>query len=343
MDTQRQDLFEAVTTIVDEEGLSGVVRIDIDGDVAFEGAYGFSHRGLGIPPTMETQFALASGAKGFTALTVMTLIERGELSLDTTARSLLGTDLAMIDDGVTIEHLLAHRSGIGDYLDEELVENWDDYLMPVSVHQLATTEQYVVALEGHPMKDPPGHRFVYNNSGFVVLALVAERATGIAFHDLVDQRVCQPAKMHDTAFLRSDALPGRAAIGYLDGEGLRTNVFHLPVRGNGDGGIYSTVADIHRLWDASFAGDIVNSNTLAQMLQPHSSVPEDRMHYGLGLWLSEALDHVSLHGFDTGAGFVSVRSIAGTTTSTVLSNQSRGAWPVSQRIDEYLAHYRPQP
>ena len=51
--------------------------------------------------------------------------------------------------------------------------------------------------------------------------------------------------MDDTAFLRSDELPAGAALGYLEVDGVtRTNVFHLPVRGTGDGGIYSTVADI---------------------------------------------------------------------------------------------------
>ena len=56
----------------------------------------------------------------------------------------------------------------------------------------------------------------------------------------------RPAGMADTAFLRSDELPGRAALGYLDDDGLRTNVLHLPVRGNGDGGVYTTAADVAR-------------------------------------------------------------------------------------------------
>ena len=60
--------------------------------------------------------------------------------------------------------------------------------------------------------------------------------------------MCAPAGMTDTSFLRSDELPGRAALGYLEDEGLRTNVFYLPVRGNGDGGIYTTAADVHALW-----------------------------------------------------------------------------------------------
>jgi CubicO group peptidase (beta-lactamase class C family) len=95
-------------------------------------------------------------------------------------------------------------------------------------------------LDGHPSKFPPDERFEYCNGGYVVLALIAERASGVPYHDLVLERVCGPAGMQETDFLRSDELPGGVALGYLHTQGSqRTNVFHLPVRGNGDGGIYS--------------------------------------------------------------------------------------------------------
>ena len=170
----------------------------------------------------------------------MSLVERGELELETTARSVLGDDLPLVDDRVTVEHLLAHRSGIGDYLDEDEVDDWNGYVHDRSGSGAGDHRAVPKVLDGHPMKFEPGERFVYCNGGYVVLALIAERACGVPFHDLVEQRVCVPAGMIDTAFLRSDELPGRAALGYLEDEGLRTNVFHLPVRGNGDGGIYTT-------------------------------------------------------------------------------------------------------
>jgi hypothetical protein len=58
---------------------------------------------------------------------------------------------------------------------------------------------------------------------------------------------------------------------------LRTNVFHLPVRGSGDGGIYSTAADIHSLWTALFAGRIVSPHWVAEMVRPRSDVPSESM------------------------------------------------------------------
>ena len=330
-------LTELVDAIAADVGFSGVIRVDLDGGVAVQRAYGLAHRGVGVPNTVDTQFGIASGSKGLTALAVMSLVEGGELALDTTARSVLGADLPLIDDRVTVEQLLAHRSGIGDYLDEDELDDNNDYVLTVPVHELATTEQFLAVLDGHPMKFEPGERFNYCNGGYIVLALLAERASGVPFHELVDRRVCQPAGMADTSFLRSDELPGRAALHYLHDDGLRTNVLHLPVRGNGDGGIYTTAADFHALWDAVFAGRIVSLETVAEMVRPHSDAPEMSMRYGLGFWLGESSGAVSLHGFDAGVGFVSVHDRDGQFGYTVLCNQTRGAWPTSQRLDELLA------
>jgi CubicO group peptidase (beta-lactamase class C family) len=326
----------SVDRVAAETGFSGVVRVDRGDGGGLVKAYGLAHRGCQVANAVDTQFAIASGTKGLTALTVVSLIETGELALDTTARSVLGDDLPLIDDEVTVEHLLAHRSGIGDYFDEEAEQAVTDYVLPVPVHELATTERYLRVLGGHQRKFAPGERFSYCNSGYVVLALIAERTSGIPFHELVTQRVCGPAGMHDTQFLRSDELPGRAALGYLAGHGLRTNVFHLPVRGSGDGGVYSTAADIRSLWTALFAGRIVSPHWVAEMVGPRSDVPSESMRYGLGFWLHRSRDTVMLEGCDAGVSFRTVHDPAGRFTHTVLSNTTSGAWPVTRHLDELL-------
>src|SRR2546430_6930378 len=108
---------------------SGVVRVDHAGAIELEKAYGLADRAGEIANATGTQFAIASGGKGFTALAVMSLVEDGALALETPARSILGKDLPLIDDDVTVEQLLAHRSGIGDYLDEHAGHTIDDYAM----------------------------------------------------------------------------------------------------------------------------------------------------------------------------------------------------------------------
>ena len=332
----RHGLADLIDGIAADEGLSGVVRLDIDGRVAVQRAYGLAHRGLGIPTTVDTQFAIASGSKGLTALTVMSLVETGELALNTTARTVLGDDLALIDGRVTVEHLLSHRSDIGDYLDEDEVADWNDYVMTVPVQDLATTEQFLRVLDGHPMKYEPGERFAYSNGGYVVLALLAERASGVPFHDLVDQRVCMPAGMTDTSFLRSDELPGRAARGYLEDKGFAHE--RVPSPGPRQ---WRRRHLHHRSRRPRPVGCVVRwadrvTETFALMVQPRSEVPEESMRYGLGMWLYDSTGAVSVHGFDAGVGFVSVRDPGRRFTYTVFSNKSRGAWPVSQRLGELV-------
>jgi len=320
------DLGTETDRVATETSFTGVVRLDEAGVTVFERAYGMAHRGLGVPNTVDTRFAIASGTKPLTALTVMSLVEDGTLGLSTTARSVLGADLPSIDDAVTVEQLLSHRSGIGDYYDED-----SDPALPVSPRELATTEQYVSILDGYPQKFPPGARFNYNNSAFVVLALIAERTSGVPFHDLVARRVCAPAGLVDTAFLRSDEPDRRTALGYLAKDGLRTNVFDLPVRGSGDGGSYTTVADFHALWRSFFAGGVVSSKWVDEMLRPRSVHDGKRpLRYGLGFWRHESSDTVIVMGSDPGVSFWSEADPSGAFVRTVVGNATDAAWPVAR-------------
>jgi CubicO group peptidase (beta-lactamase class C family) len=332
-------LAAVVQRVADETSFAGVVRVDVGDEVVHAGAYGDANRAAGVANTVNTQFGIASGLKGMTALAVVSLIEDGVLAFDTTARSVLGADLPLIAGDVTVEHLLAHRSGIGDYLDENVDHDVTDYVMPVPVHQLASTEQYLAVLDGFPTQFAAGERFAYCNGGYVVLALIAERASGVPFHDLVTARVCDRAGMHDTAFLRLDELPARAAVGYLraPGEDDRTNVLHLPVFAAGDGGVFSTVFDIHALWRAFLGGRIVSTGAVADMLRPRSEGLEYGQAYGLGFWLHGERRTVMLKGYDAGVSFRSGCDRATDTIYTVVSNSTEGAWPVSYAIeDEWL-------
>jgi CubicO group peptidase (beta-lactamase class C family) len=271
----------------------------------------------------------------------MRLVEEDALSLSTPARSLLGVDLPLVDERITVEHLLAHRSGIGDYVDEELDLDFTEYLLPVPAQRLATTEAYLEVLDGHPQKFPPGERFAYCNSGYVLLALIAERLSARPFPDLVRDLVCTPAGLIDTAFLRSDELPGRAAFGYVEVQGTwRRNVFHLPVVGSGDGGIYTTAADVAMLWRALFAGSIVREETLAEMLRERSAPGADR-RYGLGFWLPAGGRAVRLHGGDTGVAFVTVHDQDRLLTWTLLSNTGDGARAIAGRLEQERSAGRP--
>ena len=337
--TKASELAPALDELLAASDFSGAVRIDDGAGRTVAAVRGMADRAAGLPNTLETRFAVASATKGVTALVIVSLVVDGMLTLETTARSLLGTDLPLIDDTVTVRHLLAHRSGIGDYLDEDAMESIADYVMPVPVHQLDSAEAYLAVLDGHPQAFPPGQRFAYNNGAFVVLALLAERAAGGAsYAELVQERVTEPSRMTATGFVRTDEVPSGVATGYLDVTGLRTNVLHLPVLGVGDGGLTTTVADVRRLWEALSAGSIVPSEWVARMTTPSGDFRTGEQRYGLGFWLAPAGDAVQLEGHDAGISFRSVYHPATGGSWTVVSNTSDGAWPVARGLTELLPY-----
>lgn len=310
---------------------SGVVSVSRGEDVEYEQAFGLADRAHGIPVTVGTRFAMASGNKGFTALAVLSLIEDGALTLDSPVRPILGEDLPLIAADVTVGHLLTHRSGIGDYVDEDLDE---EPPLKVPVQALDSTPAYLPALDGFATKFPAGTRFSYCNGGFVVLAILAERVSGRPFADLLRERVFEPAGMTATGFLRSDALPGDAAIGYLD-DG-RTTVFSLPVVGSGDGGAYTTVADMRAFWSALFAGRIVAPETAVLMTTAVTSETPNLLRYGTGFWLAASGPVVVLEGADHGVSFRSWHDPEQARTATVLCNTGDGVWPVARRLAEQV-------
>ena len=120
------------------EDFSGVVRAGAE-----SWAFDFADRAHEIPNTVDTQFGIASGTKGLTAL-----VAEAVLPLDLRARELLGDDLPLIDQRVTVEHLLTHTSGIGDYYDEDVHTGFEAHILAVPAHELETTEDYLRALAG---------------------------------------------------------------------------------------------------------------------------------------------------------------------------------------------------
>ena len=332
-----EQLNTSIDEIVERTNFSGAVHVSRQGTLIYERAAGFADRAHGIANTVDTRFGTASAAKGFTALVTMSLVADGLISLDTRVRDVVGELLPEIDPAVTVRHLLTHTSGIGDYLDEGLLDDIDGYAMPIPVHQLAAIADYVVILGGHPMRYPIGERFEYNNSGFVVLSLIAEMVSGSTFYDLVAERVCRPAGMAATAFLRNDELPGTVAFGYVRvGDVWRTNLFHLPVRGSGDGGLTSTLADFANFWPALFSGSILPVEMVDEMVREHVGDAGESRRYGLGFWLRSDRQTVMLEGYDAGISFRSASDRTSELLFTVVSNTSAGAWPIARLLGDRL-------
>jgi len=311
-----------------KQSFSGEATIFVADRRVFERCEGYIYRALQVPMTVGARIAIASGSKTFTALAIMRLIEEGQLLLDQPVRGILGDDLPFINDDVTIEQLLTHTSGIGDYLDED--EDWEasDFVLSPPVHTLRTAEAFLPMLEGYPQKFDPGEQFSYCNGAYIVLAVLLERVTGDTFHDAVRRLVVEPAGLERTGFLPLNELPADAAVGYVEDEGDLANTLHLPVLGNGDGGAFTTGEDLHMFWLALLDGRIVSRKTLEEMIRPRHDVPDEDMRSGMGLFLHGTHPALILEGYDAGASFRSTHITQTQTTVSILGNTSEGAWPV---------------
>lgn len=321
-----------IDALLEEIGFSGVVRFTSADGGRLDRARGLADRSNGRAIELSTRFGTASATKGLTALTIMSLAEDGLLSLDQSVASLVGAHLPLIDEAVTIRHLLEHTSGIGDYLDEEALGDIDDHVLGVSVHTLERPLDYAPLMTHLPQREAPGEQFRYNNGGFIVLSIIIEMVAG-SFHDAVRDGVLAPAGLTRSGFFRTDDLPADVAVGYL--EDGRTNVFHLPVIGGGDGGIYLTLGEVSQLWDALFAGSVISLGAVEQMTSIHKHWNDERA-YGLGFWMRPDGQVTWLEGMDAGVSFKSARHLASGASYTVMSNTSSGAWPVAKLLDTSL-------
>jgi CubicO group peptidase (beta-lactamase class C family) len=309
-----QELRSEVELVPEASDFSGSVCLDVDGSTVVSLVRGEADRRCAMPITSTTRIGIASGAKGFTA--------RRRPALDRRRRR--------------VEHLLAHRSGIGDYFDEDDLDDIDDYVMSLPVHRYLTTDVFLPSLDGtgrsrRPASAPPTTTAATWCWPCWSNARPARRCTTSS----TNWCVAPPASHTHTAFLRSDELPSDAATGYL-GDGLRTNVLHLPIRGSGDGGIFTTADDVPALCEALAEGRVVGRRTFAAMTTPRSTTADGRQRYGLGFWLHGTNDAVMLEGHDAGASFRSIHQRSRGITASVLSNTSGGAWPVARRLAELL-------
>lgn len=311
-----------------QDGFSGVVLLARGDEVVLQRAAGEADRGNHVANTPETVFGLASMNKMFTAVAVARLVEQGRLALaDPVGRHLRGWLPDTIASRVTVEQLLTHTSGLGDYLGAIETDPKIRRARSLSAYRdLVSTSK----LEGKP---EDGLR--YSNTGYVVLGALIEAVTGRDYFDVVRTEIFAPAGMTRTDSYCRDEVVERRAIGYIPpeeaeamglGKGWRTNQGLEGMRGTSAGGGMSTAGDLLRFARALVGGKLVKPETLATLVTPR--VPFlPGSHYGYGFVVRErpgpaAFGHSG--GFPGVAGELRVYG-DGAFTLIVLSNVSGGA------------------
>ena len=329
---------------VAEHKFSGAAVLRRAGESLFSYAGGVAHRGLGVPVTGSTRFAVASVTKMVTATTVLRLVERGAVRLYQPLLDVLPAAhrTSALTREHTLHHLLSHTSGLPNYHDDE-AQSWDSFTScwdRVPCQRARGPADLLPLFQDLPAAAAPGECYAYADANYILAGLVIEAVTGKPYADAATEEVLEPAGMGDSGFDQRDADPPGLATGYLHEEGVpfaawRANVFSVPAGGMPDGGLVTTIADLARLVDALVAGRLVSPATFAAMTTARCGRTEGADRYGYGLQLGYAGDGMVVlghNGLDPGASAVVAHHPAEATTIVVLSNHDRGSWPVYVRL-----------
>jgi CubicO group peptidase (beta-lactamase class C family) len=241
----KKDDAELVASVKDlvrakaaEGAFSGVVLIARNGAPIHLEAVGDADRDKKIANRTDTKFNIGSINKAFTAIAVRKLTAEGKLRLDDPIKKFLpeypNADAAA---KVTVGHLLDMTSGIGDF--------FGDRYEAADKLKIRKLEDYLPLFADKPLEFEPGARSLYSNGGYVVLGLIASKASGRDYYAYVRDAVFKPAGMLDTDWYDKDAAVANRAVGYTGtGAAAKPNFDTLPGRGSSAGGGYSTAADL---------------------------------------------------------------------------------------------------
>ncbi|MDV2986757.1 UNVERIFIED_CONTAM: serine hydrolase [Methylobacteriaceae bacterium AG10] len=259
-----------------EAGLfSGVILVAKDGKPVFRRAYGLADREWEIANTPQTHFRIGSLTKAFTAAALLKLSEAGRLGLDDSIRRWVPS-VPEAWAGVSLRHLLQHRSGIINFT---ALPNYYDQIARVD----HTPAQIVALVANDPLLFPPGERFEYSNTNYVLLGMVIEAASGQSYEAYLREAILAPLGLKETGYDDLTMILPRRAAGYRRGRAQWRNAVPMAASSAyAAGALYSTVDDL-LAWDEALAGPrLLSEASRAAMFTDNGT------GYGLGWFVSRA-------------------------------------------------------
>ena len=251
-----------------------------DGRTLFRKAYGMADLELGVPLQPDMVFRLGSITKQFTAAAILMLAEEGKLSLqDPIEKHLAGYPTQ--GHVITIEHLLTHTSGIQSYTD---MPGW----MTSRIQGPMTVTELVDGFKKEPMQFAPGEKWAYNNSGYVLLGAIVEKASGKTYEAFVRERIFQPLGMTASYYDRTEPIIPKRAPGYTrEGDQPRNARYLSMTQPYAAGSLASTVDDLAR-WDGSlYTETLLKKASLERAWTPYVLKDGKPTGYGYGWGVSK--------------------------------------------------------
>lgn len=323
-----------------DPGFRGAGYIIQNNEVILEHISGYSDYANELPNTIDTKFASASAGKVFVAVGILQLIESGKIRFDDTIGELIKIDWKEIDRAITVEQLLTHTSGIPDYFDETVMEEYEDLWKDYPNYKIRNNDDLLPLFIDKPMMYPKGTRFQYNNTGYAVLAMIIERVTGQPFDLYLKENVFDKCNMTGTGYYELDRLPANCATNYVrcnSSEDFRTNIFCVDAKGTGAGGAFITVKDIANFWRGLIDGKLLSQRMTENMLCKHSGEGDDPEEgfYGYGVWIIDGngrKDIPYFQGCDPGVSFISEYDPNRDAISVFVSNYGDNVWKIARNI-----------
>ena len=297
-----------------------------DGQVVFRKGYGMANLEFGVPIEPDMIFRIGSVTKQFTAVATLMLAEQGKLALTDEITKFL-PDYPTQGRKITVEHLLTHTSGIVSYTG---MAEW----RPQMRKDISLAEMIAV-FKDKPMEFAPGERWNYNNSGFVLLGAVIEKASGMKYADFIEQKIFAPLGMKRSFYDDTARIIPRRAAGYSKRKDVYVNADYLSMSWpHAAGSLISTVDDL-ALWDAALYTDkILKQESLKRAWKPFALNDGRLAKYGYGWALTSMEGHpVIEHGGGIN-GFTcdAIRLPDDRVYVAILTNRDSGVGPVSRKI-----------
>jgi CubicO group peptidase (beta-lactamase class C family) len=264
----------AVDELATSQAFTGAVLVAVDGKPVLRRAVGEANREWHVANTVDTRFRIGSATKTFTAVAILRLVDAGKVALDDPAAKYI-PNLPQGWAGVTIRMLLSHTAGVPDYIYAPTFRDREARLVQTPASLLALVRE-------KPLDFAPGAGWRYSNTGFVLLGMVIETASGRSYADYLRDEFFTPLGMADTGYETEDAIMARRASGYMrTRDGWAEGPFIAPSSAYAAGALYSTVDDLLK-WDQALYGDRLVSKAGRDLM-----FADHRNHYGLGWQVDE--------------------------------------------------------
>jgi CubicO group peptidase (beta-lactamase class C family) len=279
-----------------------------DGRVVFERGYGITDLRTMQAIDARTNFRLASVTKQFTAAAVILLVRDGRLRYEDSLTDIF-PDFPEYGSAITIRHLLNHTSGLPDY--EDLMPPADSSA-PIEQAQIKDAGVLELLKRQESGRFVPGAKWAYSNSGYVLLGLVVEKASGRTFGEFLRDRIFVPLKMTGTVAYEpaKNNVPNRACGHTMEGGGWRETDQSPTSATLGDGGVYSSLSDLLK-WDKAMSRHTLLSEPEMRPALTPVQVPAEAptepdgtpAAYGFGWFLNPWQGHARMWHYGETIGF----------------------------------------